>query len=333
PYEDADGNKKPCGLVVDFVGVLRELNKALAFQDKDVSGVIEDLDVLLAKFRELMDGPAREYFAKMTGADGDDAVLDRLLYETFLDPDARRRFAELFKDIEGLYEVLSPSPELRDYIAPYNRLADLYVMLRNAYGAKEFYYGDVAHKTERLVRESATIAGGYRITRTVDFTPEALEALQRRPGNDSGKVVNLVRALEEAAEQEAAVQPHLLSIGERATAVLEVLEQRRVSTEDALTQIEALVAEKVEADRVRRETGLNPQTFGIYWILRRDYPSVALAMARDLAAVQGRFPNAGASADEFRQLKAETYKALLRIVSGRPMIELAERVLGLSRDQ
>src|SRR2546429_8331063 len=153
PYEDDAGHAKPCGLIVDFVGVLKELNKALAFQDKDVSGVIEDLDVLLARFRHLMGGQAKEYLARMTGAEGNDAVLDRLLYETFLEPDARRRFAELFQEIEALYEVLSPSAELRDYITPYNRLADLYVMLRNAYGAKEFYYGDVAKKTERLLPE------------------------------------------------------------------------------------------------------------------------------------------------------------------------------------
>src|SRR6202022_3464814 len=31
PYEDDKGVKKPSGLIIDFVGVLRELNKALAF--------------------------------------------------------------------------------------------------------------------------------------------------------------------------------------------------------------------------------------------------------------------------------------------------------------
>src|SRR5438105_348647 len=56
PYEDARGVKKPCGLIVDFIGILKELNKALAFDSDDVSGVIEDLDVLLARFRELMAG-------------------------------------------------------------------------------------------------------------------------------------------------------------------------------------------------------------------------------------------------------------------------------------
>ena len=50
PYVDAEGVQKRVGLVVDFVGVLRELKKALQFDSADVSGVIEDLDVLLEDF-------------------------------------------------------------------------------------------------------------------------------------------------------------------------------------------------------------------------------------------------------------------------------------------
>jgi hypothetical protein len=148
-------------------------------------------------------------------------------------------------------------------------------------------------------------------------------------GTDAGKVVNLVCALEQSALEEGARAPHLLSIGERARAVLDALEERRISTEDALTQIEAMVAERVEAERLRQETGLDDETFAVFWLLHKDFPGVAVALARELALVRARFPNAPSNADEFRQLKAETYKVLMRVVTGRPMIDLAERVLGL----
>jgi hypothetical protein len=70
------------------------------------------------------------------------------------------RFSSSFsKELETLYEILSPSPELRDYIEDYNRLADLFVMLRNAYGKKTDFYGDISHKTEMLVRENAAAHG------------------------------------------------------------------------------------------------------------------------------------------------------------------------------
>ena len=52
PYVDPEGIQKRVGLVVDFVGVLRELKKALKFDSSDVSGVIEDLDLLLKDFLE-----------------------------------------------------------------------------------------------------------------------------------------------------------------------------------------------------------------------------------------------------------------------------------------
>jgi type I restriction enzyme R subunit len=47
--------RKRVGLVIDFVGVLRELKKALQFDSSDVSGVIEDLDLLLKDFLDKID--------------------------------------------------------------------------------------------------------------------------------------------------------------------------------------------------------------------------------------------------------------------------------------
>src|SRR5206468_3595989 len=121
--------------------------------------------------------------------------LERLLYETFLDKEKRQEFVDFFKEVETLYEILSPAPELRDYIADYNRLADLYVMLRNAYGKKTQFYGDIAHKTEMLVRENAAAHGLDRMTKTVEFDAETLDALKKQQGSENGKVINLIKSL------------------------------------------------------------------------------------------------------------------------------------------
>jgi type I restriction enzyme R subunit len=195
PYEDQKGVKKPSGLIIDFVGILKELNKALAFDSDDVSGVIEDLDVLLARFTELMAGPGQTYLKAAGTSGGNDEKLERLLYETFLDKEKRQEFVDFFKEVETLYEILSPAPELRDYIEDYNRLADLYVMLRNAYGKKTTFLGDVAHKTELLVRENAATYGLSKMTKTVEFDATALQALKDKKGSDNGKVINLVKSL------------------------------------------------------------------------------------------------------------------------------------------
>src|SRR3546814_1473507 len=63
PYEDSEGRQKPSGLIIDFIGMLRDLNKALAFDSQDVSGVLEDLDLLLVEFRRLLAEAAGMYLA------------------------------------------------------------------------------------------------------------------------------------------------------------------------------------------------------------------------------------------------------------------------------
>ena len=52
PYADSQGGHKRIGLVVDFVGVLRDLRAALQFDSSDVSGAIEDLERLMGAFRD-----------------------------------------------------------------------------------------------------------------------------------------------------------------------------------------------------------------------------------------------------------------------------------------
>jgi len=50
----------------------------------------------------------------------------------FLTPEVRKAFFEAYKDIETLWEILSPAPELRDYIETYKHLSQLYAAVRNA---------------------------------------------------------------------------------------------------------------------------------------------------------------------------------------------------------
>ena len=132
PYVDANDASKRIGLVVDYVGVLGALEKALRFDSTDVSGVIEDLDLLLADLLIKL-GDAETKHLKDEGTGGADQILERIVYGRFLAKESRAAFFEDYKEIEALWEILSPSPELRDHIDTYKQLAELYAIVRNAY--------------------------------------------------------------------------------------------------------------------------------------------------------------------------------------------------------
>ncbi|MEI7038229.1 HsdR family type I site-specific deoxyribonuclease [Fulvimonas yonginensis] len=317
PYVDANGVQKRVGLVVDFVGVLRELKKALQFDSSDVSGVIEDLDVLLQDFLQRIEQAKKDYLESEAGGSPDER-LERLVFGRFLTPEARKTFFESYKEIEALWEILSPDPALRDHIATYKQLSQLYAAVRNAYAEKVGFVADLAYKTRRLIEESAEQHGLGRLTKTVTFDVATLRSLRSEDGSDESKVFNLVRGLQHEIDEDPAAAPVLQPLKDRAERILKDLEDRKVTGLAAMDQLAALAGEKDAAMKAARDSGLSARAFAVAWVLRDDAAIKTaglnpMTLAKDAEELLGRFPNASVNADEQRRLRASMYKPLLAL--------------------
>jgi type I restriction enzyme R subunit len=315
PYVDSEGVRKRVGLVIDFVGVLRELKKALRFDSSDVSGVIEDLDLLLRDFLEKVEKAKAEYL-EVPGEGSADERLERMIYGRFLDPEPRKAFFEAYKDIEALWEILSPSPELRDHITTFKRLAQLYAAVRNAYADRVGYVADLAYKTRRLVEEAAGQEGLGRLIRAVTFDVKTLEGLRGEGGSDEAKVFNLVRGLQHEIEDESEAAPVLQTLKDRAERILKDLEDRKTTGLAAMDLLATLAREKEEAAKGAQDSRLSSRAYGVYWSLKDDEALAkagisALELATTAEASLVRFPNARVNIDEQRRLRAALYRPLL----------------------
>ena len=331
PYVDSEGVQKPVGLVVDFIGVLRELRKSLQFDSHDVSGVIEDLDVLLADFKVKIAQAESVYLNPLEGGDADER-LERVVYGQFLELAARKVFYEEYKHLESLWEILSPSPELREYIVTFKRLAQLYAAVRNAYAEKVGFIADLAYKTRLLVEQSATQEGLGLVTKSVTFDVKTLESLRTDKGSDEGKVFNLVRGLQHEIDEYPNAAAVLQPLKERAERILHDLEGRRTTGLAAMDLLAALAAERDAAMTAAKSSGLSPKGFAVYWALR-DEKSLkaagvdAMEIAREAEMLATRFPNAAVNTDEQRRLRANLYKPLLPLASDE-RTQLVETIVG-----
>jgi hypothetical protein len=204
-------------------------------------------------------------------------------------------------------------------------------MLRNAYGKKTRFIGDIAHKTEKLVREHAGSEGLDSLSKTVEFDADALKALSDRGASDSGKVINLAVMLGASTTRDGKEDPALVGIAERADAILTAFTERQMATADALERLKALMDERKALDDERQMSGLDQRTFAIFWTLRRGGIQTAEAMASEIETAFKRFQNYQSNADELRQLKAEIYRSLLREAKGKKMLDLAEEILRATR--
>lgn len=317
PYVDANGIQKRVGLVVDFVGVLRELRKALQFDSSDVSGVIEDLDVLLQDFLQRI-VQARKDYLETDSSGAPDERLERLVFGRFLAPEARKAFFESYKEIEALWEILSPSPELRDHIDTYKQLSQLYATVRNAYAEKVGFIADLAYKTRRLIEQNAEQVGLGRMTKAVIFDVATLQALRKEEGPDEAKVFNLVRGLQKEIDDEPATAPVLQSLKDRADRILKDLEDRKITGLAAMDELAVLAKEKDAATKAARDSGLGSRGFSVSWVLAKDEAAKSahvdpIETARVVEELLERFPNAAVNADEQRRLRAALYRPLLSV--------------------
>lgn len=317
PYVDAEGIQKRVGLVVDFVGILRELQKALRFDSDDIGGAIEDLDSMMEDLHRRI-AEAAENYLQVDSKDSADQQLEKVVYGRFIDPAARKTFFEDYKDVEALWEILSPSAELRDHITTYKRLSQLYAAVRNAYSETGSFLGDLEYKTRRLIEGSAEQKGLGRIAKVVTFDVATLEQLKGDDGPDEGKVYNLLRGLRKEMDDDPAKAVVLRALKERADQIIRNLEERKITGMAAMDDIAALVAEKDEARKASESSGLSDVGFAVHWQLSRDESFAAagldsLAVAREVETVLAKFPNWVENADEQRRLRLNLYKPVIKL--------------------
>ena len=328
PYEEEGDIKKPCGLVVDFVGIFEKLEKALAFDSDVVSGVIKNLDVLKAHFFDFMTGEAQKYLALTRGTIDDKAV--EAAIDVFVDQEKREAFYKFFKELEMLYEILSPSPDLRDYIEDFIRLSVLYQIVRNAFKKKTVLYGDIARKTELLVREKVETYGLQTTMTPVKIDEHTLRVLRDSTLSDNSKVINLINSIKKTVTEDGDDNPYLKPIGERAEAIQEAFDDRQITSQESLKKIERLINEIVEAKRQQEKTGFDINTFTIYWSLKQENVKEPENLARGINSLFLRFPDYKHNIAELRQLKAELYKLVFPIVGKEGMVPLVDKLLRLN---
>jgi type I restriction enzyme R subunit len=284
----------------------------------------------MADLLERITASAEEYL-QVDGKATADAQLEGLVYGRFLEPDARKQFFDDYKDIESLWEILSPSAELRDHIKTYKHLSQLYAAVRNAYSQTTSFLADLEHKTRRLVEVTAVQDGPGRFSKVVTFDVETLESLRNEEGPEEGKVYNLLRGLRKEMDDDPAAAVVLQGLMERSQRIIQSLEKRKITGLAAMDELAALAAEKSKAKKKAEESGLSDVGFAVYWVLEQDDAVVAagvdpLAAAQEIEAILTKFPNWRENPDEKRQLRRNLYKPLLHIPT-RERADVIERVM------
>jgi type I restriction enzyme R subunit len=309
PYEDDEGRRKPAGFVLDFVGIFNNLEKALAFDSKDVEAVIEGIDVLKERFAALMDEARKKYLPITAGKKGDKAV--EALLEHFRDKEVRQEFYTFFEELEEVYEILSPDAFLRPYLPHYTELSEMYQIVRSNYERGVSVDKEFLRKTARLVQEHTQTGAIQAPAKVHRLTAETLAEIAGSDQPDAVKVFNLLKNLQQMVQEKAQEQPYLISIGDKAEEIAQAFEDRQKTTQDTLSELEKIVAELRKAQRERDTSELSPEAFAVFWYLQKDSVPKAKEIAQQVMAAFAQYPHWQTSTHQEQELRRALYKALI----------------------
>ncbi|MDE0118779.1 MAG: HsdR family type I site-specific deoxyribonuclease [Bdellovibrionales bacterium] len=327
PYEDKEGRRKPCGLIIDFVGIFKSLKKALSFDSEEVNAVIEDLDCLMKKFKSMMETDIKPYLS--VTAKGADKLLEKLVYETLLDPKEREKFFNQFKELETLYEILSPDEELRPYIDDYKNIVELYRVVRNTYKDKVDFISDICKKTEKLVKQATDVNIFSGITKTYEINEDTLKKIKENQDTEleNKKVINLIRSIQKESEEKSKQEPYLISISERSRRIMKEFENKQKTSKEALDSAMKLTEEKINIQKMRKQSSLSYQEFTIAWPLKKSGISNFEELAIQINESFDKFKNFYSNSDEKRQLKMDMYKILSSHISDDKLVAVSTEII------
>ncbi|MDQ2807994.1 MAG: HsdR family type I site-specific deoxyribonuclease [Chloroflexota bacterium] len=328
PYEDEDGQVKPYGFVLDFVGIFERLESALAFDSDVVASVIQNIDVLKGTFETQMRDDAPAYLPLTRG--WDDKAKERAV-DYFADKPTREAFYQFFRRLESLYEILSPDAALRPYLDDYQALAELFAAVRYAYSDHIYVDRELRDKTRLLLRERIS-SGALELPGAIHHLGASeLAALKRADTSDAAKILNLRKILQTTVEQEGRSQPFLLPLGERVAALIELYEDRKISTQAALVEFEQLAQAYLNADAQRQALGMDANTYAIYTALQVAAPTLTPAQAGAINALFVQHPDYNWDIGQLSQLRGGLYRALVPILGPTDLPAVVNPLLKLQR--
>ncbi len=303
PYEnEAQEMVKPHGLVMDFVGIFDKLEKALAFDSEEVNAIVKDLKLLKVLFKNKMVKQATGYLALVEN-DFIDKDVDNLI-EHFRDKERRKAFFKEYKEIEMLYEIISPDRFLRPFMEDYRTLSEIYKVVAKAYTKRVYVDRDFQRKTNELVRGRVGAILDEETPDEVKINNETLEAILKKKSGKPTKVINLIKSIERSAEKESE-DPFLVALSDLARAVQEGFEERQKSTEEALNDLAEAIRKNEHRKREQAEKGMETIQYFFYDKLKEHglrNPEVA---SNQIKEVIRRFPNWRTSDGDLRRLRKE----------------------------
>jgi type I restriction enzyme, R subunit len=262
-------SRKNYGLIVDYVGVGKELVEALAIFDKeDLEGIfsVDDIKKEIASLKESHERTMVLF--KEVNRDGKpDDVIQQCL-EILQPEDVRSEFEALFREFAKGMDILMPDPCVDPFINDFKFLGMIREGARNLYRDDRLNLENCSKKVENLIHAHIIDAGVEKILEPINITAPDFEEKLEIKGSTKAKASHVEHAIRETISTKIGEDPHFYeSLEEQLESIIKSDRKRRKDEAELLKNLVTLSKQEERKEAVAREKGLTSDEFSFYGLL------------------------------------------------------------------
>ncbi len=263
--------RKNFGLVVDYVGVGRELAEALViFEKEDLEGIfgVDDIQKELANldywFKKTL-----SFFEKIDLSKGRPEDILQKCMEILKPEDVRADFDVSFRNMARSMDLLMPDPVVDRFLKDFKFLGTIREGAKNLYRDERLSLEDCSKKVETLIHSHVVDTGMENILEPISITaPDFREKLEMK-GNLKAKASHVEYAIRQTINEKVATDPSFYgSLKERLDKIIEEDRRERKDEAKLLLDLMDLGKREKERDTYSRSLGFeNIGEFSFYGLL------------------------------------------------------------------
>ncbi len=239
------GDKKTCGLIVDYLGVFDDVAKSLEFDEAGFRQVVSNIQTLKNELPIAM----QQCLSYFMGVDRTLTGYEGLIEAQACLPnnDVRDAFAADYNALSNLWETLSPDPLLIDYETDYRWLSQVYISVQPTTGAGALLWHSLGAKTLELIHQNVHVEAVRDDLADILLDADLVEALLDTP--DPGKKAKEIEIKVTQRLRRQMGNPRFRALSERLESLKERHEQGQLHSVEFLKQLLDLARDVLEAEK------------------------------------------------------------------------------------
>jgi type I restriction enzyme R subunit len=258
--------RKNFGLIVDYIGVGRELVKSLAIFDKeDLKGLfsVDDIKREIACL-QAFHGKAISFFKKVRREGKPQDVIQQCI-EILKPEDVRAEFEEAFRSLAKSMDILMPDPAVDPYLDDFEFLGMVREGARNLYRDERLSLENCSKKVECLIHAHILDTGVEEILEPLDISAPDFEEKLEIKGSARAKASHVEQAIRDTIKSKIPEDPHFYeSLFDRLESMIREDRARRKDEAGFLKDLMEIKKQEEGRGQTAKEKNLDSNEYAFY---------------------------------------------------------------------